>query len=174
MIKNISYLVVVMLLISCGNKDDKGPKKPDNLISKNKMANIIYDMSILSAAKGVNKKLMEKQGVRPEDYVYTKYSIDSAQFAKSNAYYAFDIETYQDIYESVNVMLEKDKNEFSELVRIENKERDSLNKEQRILRDSLRKQRELNGTKLGNNRRDIIPIGRVKNTDSLMKLKNRQ
>ena len=117
---------------------------------------------------------MEQQGVRPEDYVYTKYSIDSAQFAKSNAYYAFDIETYQDIYESVNIKLEKDKNEFSELVRIENKERDSLNKEQRILRDSLRKQRELNGTKLGNNRRDIIPIGRLKNTDSLMKLKNRQ
>lgn len=174
MIKQISYLVLVILLISCGNKGKQAPKKPDNLISKSKMADIIYDMSLLSAAKGVNRKLMEQQGVHPEDYVYTKYSIDSTQFTQSNAYYSFDLETYVDIYKRVNAKLEKDKKLYVEQVRIENIERDSLNKEQRIIRDSLKKQRELKGATLGNKRRNVKPVGRVKNTDSLMKLKNRQ
>jgi hypothetical protein len=156
--------------MSCGGQGEKRIKKPDNLISKSKMVDIIYDMSLVSAAKGVNRKLMEQQGLHPDKYVYEKHGIDSAQFAQSNEYYAFDLNTYEDIYKKVKFKLEKDKKYYSELVQKEDKKRDSINKERRKLRDSLKEQRDLNGIQL----KDKRVIGQIKNVDSLKKLRNRQ
>lgn len=179
MIKKISYLFLLLLLISCGDEGKKRIKKPDSLISKDKMVDIIYDMSLLSAAKGVNRKLMEQKGVHPEKYVYDKFEIDSTQFAQSNEYYAFDLDAYEEIYKNVKIKLEKDKKYYSEVVQVEEKTIDSINKERRKTRDSLNEVLDLNDEVLGGkklldvNKTRLNPSRRLKNVDSLKKSRNR-
>lgn len=133
--------ILCLLVLACNDKDQ--PKKPDNLISENQMEQIFYDLYIINAAKGVNRKILETNGFVPETYVLTKYKIDSTQFAKSNAYYAFDTEGYNRIVENVKAKLEKEKKTFAELQKAEDKvakrKRDSINKIKNRKKDSLNK-----------------------------------
>ncbi|WP_299120457.1 DUF4296 domain-containing protein [uncultured Winogradskyella sp.] len=129
MLKNVVVILILFgLVIACDGSEQI--KKPDNLISKKKMSNILYDLYIINAAKGVNRKLLEKNGFVPETYLLTKYDIDSIQFASSNSYYAFNTEVYQDIVEEVKARLEKEKETYEE---IRKKETDSV----KAQRDSI-------------------------------------
>jgi hypothetical protein len=100
-------LIVVILFLSCTNK----VSKPKNLISEEKMVAIIYEASILTAAKGVNKKALEDKGIRPDQFVYSKYNIDSIQLVTSLDYYASTIDTYDAIYTKVEerIIAEKER-----------------------------------------------------------------
>jgi hypothetical protein len=73
------------------------------------MVDIIYDMTLINVAKGVNKSILENNGIIPEQYLFNKHSIDSMLFAKSNEYYSYDLKTYQTIYDNVKIKLEKNK-----------------------------------------------------------------
>ena len=74
---------------------------PDNLISEDKMIEILYDMSLISVSKGINKRIIENNGMKPKKYILKKHNIDSIQFVASNEYYSKDLETYLSIYEEV-------------------------------------------------------------------------
>lgn len=95
--KFIFIICGAFLIISC-NKSSV--EKPDNLIAKDKMIDILYDISILEAIKvqnlkgGINRK-------KANDFIYKKYQIDSVQFAKSNKYYASDLVGYKKMFEKV-------------------------------------------------------------------------
>ncbi|BAO75905.1 DUF4296 domain-containing protein [Winogradskyella sp. PG-2] len=142
MIKNIRVIIVLCLLVFACNKDDK-PKRPDNLIPKDKMSNILHDLYIINGAKGVNRKLLEANGFMPETYLLTKYNIDSIQFADSNAYYAFNTEEYKSIVSEAKARLEKEKVEFEELQKIEGQaakiKRDSISRINKRKNDSINK-----------------------------------
>ena len=142
MFKKISVTVIIFILVLACNDSTK-PQKPENLISKEKMSEILHDLYIVNAAKGVNRKLLETNGFIPETYVLTKYDIDSTQFAESNAYYAFDTDVYKVIVDQVKARLEKEKVEFDELVKAEGiaskTKRDSVNKIKRRKKDSIKK-----------------------------------
>lgn len=138
MTKQLKYILLALLVISCKNNSIDKLKKPDNLISKDKMVEVIYDISLINAAKGVNKKLIENAGIVPEDYIYKKHNIDSLQFALSNEYYAYNLKTYEAIYDSVKVKLEKDKKHFKALAETEIKAKYSSNKVKKAERDSLK------------------------------------
>ena len=176
--RSITYIFLFLILISCDGEGKKAIKKPDNLIPKSKMTNIIYDMALLSAAKGVNRKHMEQKGVHPEKYVYVKYGIDSIQFAQSNEYYSYDLDAYEGIYNKVKERLEREKKEYTELSKAEKKELDSLNKERRKNRDSLKNGNDDDDMKLLNKtnliKDETRTLNRSKNVDSLMKLKRRE
>jgi len=111
--KNLIYICIVLLLVSC--YDIKKPKKPDNLISKAKMVNIIIDMSLFNSAKGINKRLLENKGINLEQFIYNKHNIDSLQFANSNNFYAYNIVEYEAIYERVEDSLTQLKDDFTEI-----------------------------------------------------------
>ena len=142
MLKNIVVIIVLCLLaVAC---DGSGTiKKPDNLISKEKMSNILYDLYIINAAKGINRKLLENNGFVPETYFLTKYNIDSTQFADSNTYYAFNTEVYKVIVDEVKTRLEKEKEDYEELRKKEGQsaktKRDSINKQGRKKKDSIKR-----------------------------------
>ena len=74
---------------------------PVNLISENKMIEILYDMSLISVSKGINKRIIENNGMKPKKYILKKHNIDSIQFVASNEYYSKDLEAYLSIYEEV-------------------------------------------------------------------------
>lgn len=133
-------LVCLVLMVSC-NENNK-PPKPDNLISKDKMERILYDLYVINAAKGVNRKLLEDKGIVPETYILNKHQIDSVQFANSNAYYAFDPDVYKEMVEKIKNRLENDKKTFEDLEKKEGikakRRRDSIRKRNELRRDSIK------------------------------------
>ena len=133
----VSTLVLISLVFSCNNIDR--PKKPDNLISTDRMVDIITDISLMNAAKGLNKDLLEKNAINPTNYIYKKYNIDSTQFASSNNYYAYDVKEYEKIYMKVKERLENKKAEYELLQEQEKKEKDSIRKAKKKERDSINK-----------------------------------
>ena len=70
------------------------------------MVDILYDMSLISVSKGINKRILENNGMKPKKYILKKYNIDSLQFVLSNEYYSKDLERYLKIYEEVLNKLE--------------------------------------------------------------------
>lgn len=113
------YLSLILLVMACGYG---GPEKPKNLIPKKTMVNILIDARIIGSATLINKQKMLKHGVKLDDYVFEKYGIDSLQFATSNAYYAYHINDYEEIYNTVTDSLEGLKKTLNELKLKEEKE----------------------------------------------------
>ena len=114
----LQRIIILCLVFSCNNTPDQNTKSPENLISKEKMVDIIYDMTLINVAKGVNKSILENNGIIPEQYLFNKHSIDSMLFAKSNEYYSYDLKTYQTIYDNVKTKLEKNKKIISDSIDI--------------------------------------------------------
>ena len=104
MTKILSIILLFLLSISCNSN---AIKKPENLIEREKMVDIIYDLSILEAAKSQKPIVLEQYQIQSNSYVYKKYQIDSLQFANSVKYYATDFENYHTIYDSVNKRIER-------------------------------------------------------------------
>lgn len=137
-----SFLMgLVLLFFACDDKHK--PQKPNNLIPKDQMERILYDLYIVNSAKGINKKVLEQNNVIPETYILTKYNIDSLQFVQSNDYYAFDSEGYKTIIENVKARLQKEKKFFEDLEKKEGKaakqRRDSISNLNKMKRDSIQK-----------------------------------
>ncbi|MDX5586363.1 MAG: DUF4296 domain-containing protein [Aureibaculum sp.] len=102
-------------------------KKPENLISKDKMINIWTDLYISMGAKSIKTKKLEKD----KNYiplVLEKFKIDSIQFSKSNIYYTSRIEEYEEMFEEVQKRLNDLKNiydpetEIDSLIRLSEQE----------------------------------------------------
>lgn len=66
------------------------------------MTNIILDLSIMSAAKGIDKRKLEDLNILPQNYVFKKHNIDSTVFAENNTYYSYQLDVYNKIYQKVN------------------------------------------------------------------------
>ena len=94
-------LGLAVLFCSC---QSSSVEKPSNLIDKDKMVDILYDISLLEAIKtqNISGGISSKIG---NEYIYKKYKIDSIQFAKSNKYYASDMEEYKKMFEKVKERL---------------------------------------------------------------------
>ena len=103
--KNILSIILLFLLSTSCNSN--AVKKPENLIEREKMVDIIYDLSILEAAKSQKPIVLEQYQIKSNTYIYKKYRIDSLQFANSVKYYATDLEKYYGIYDSVNKRIER-------------------------------------------------------------------
>ena len=93
-------IIIFFIINSCIFIDEKNVAA-DNLISEDKMIEILYDMSLISVSKGINKRIIENNGLKPKKYILKKHNIDSIQFVASNEYYSKDLETYLSIYEEV-------------------------------------------------------------------------
>tara|TARA_R110002050_G_scaffold94765_2_gene197211 strand:+ start:68785 stop:69345 length:561 start_codon:yes stop_codon:yes gene_type:complete len=118
---------IILLATAC--YEFKKPDKPKNLISKDKMVDILIDVKLLSSVNNKNRKVLKDSGINRNTYVFEKHHIDSLQFALSNDYYAFHLKEYQEIYEKVKDSLETLKNIYKDLElkeETEKKVKDSL------------------------------------------------
>ena len=105
--KKIIVLVVLFsMVVGC---QESAVPKPDNLIDEDVLVSILYDLSLLEAMKSQNPAVLETNNINPNTYIYSKYKIDSLQFARSNKYYASDIKKYKEIVENVNKKIEEQK-----------------------------------------------------------------
>jgi hypothetical protein len=118
--KIILILALLTLLISC---KDEVVKKPERLIEKDVMIDIMYDLAVLEAIKYQNPVSLDTFKINPRDFIYKKYKIDSLQFAKSNVYYASDYEDYKLMFEQITKRLDASKKSADSLVNLEKKKK---------------------------------------------------
>lgn len=123
-LKIILLCIVLLSIVSCKNKV---VEKPDNLIPKDRMTDILLDIALVNAARGVNTDMLEKNEIVPEEYIYQKHTIDSLQFAESNTYYASKPADYAAMYKEVETRLKAMKEEFNK-AREEQRKSDSIQK----------------------------------------------
>jgi len=106
-------------------------KKPDNLIPKNQMEDLITDMLIAAGAENI-KNIDLERNVNYFPLVFEKYGIDSTRFKESNYYYTSQIDDYEKILKKVNERLKVLKEKLDNEIKLQ----DSLKN------DSMKKNRE--------------------------------
>jgi hypothetical protein len=121
MMRKILFLIPLIFLFSCG---EEVIKKPIDLISKEKMIDILYDLALINAAKTTGPQVMEDRNFVPMQFIYDKYEIDSIQFVSSDLYYASLPLEYEEIYKKVENRIVKEREKFEKL---EEQKKDSLN-----------------------------------------------
>lgn len=102
--KYLKIFIIAFFLSSCQNIEEI--KKPDNLISENKMVDVLTELNLLNSAKNKNKRALEETGIQPDVYLYSKYKIDSLQLAESTSYYAKKYDKFDGIYQKVKQNLD--------------------------------------------------------------------
>lgn len=126
--KNYIMISLVLLLFNC-QMNEKYTDKSD-IISEKKMINIIYDMALINVSKGINKRILENNGMKPQTYILKKYKIDSMLFVRSNNFYSKDLDKYLYIYDQVLKKLEKNRqliNDSIEKINLEVQQKNKLN-----------------------------------------------
>ena len=78
---------------------------PENLISEEKMENIIFDIMILNASSGYDLKI--DNNMISDELIFRKYDIDSAQFYESERYYSLNPRVHFNIYSNVKRKIQK-------------------------------------------------------------------
>ena len=71
-------------------------KKPENLIPRDEMVEILVDMQLALGAKSI-KNIDGNKSVEYMHLVYEKHKIDSARFAESNFYYMTNIDEFNKV-----------------------------------------------------------------------------
>ncbi|MBL7558196.1 DUF4296 domain-containing protein [Olleya sp. YSTF-M6] len=128
---------MTLMLVSC--YDVQKPEKPDDLISEDKMVDVLVETVIMSSAKGINKRELENKGILPDSFIYKKHKIDSLQFVNSNNYYAYDIENFNQIYTRVKDSLEALRLHYKEVQKKEEKSKKKLPVKNKKLKANLKK-----------------------------------
>ncbi|SFU28796.1 protein of unknown function [Pustulibacterium marinum] len=123
-------LVFSLVFISCKQTIIE---KPDDLIPPDKMEKVLYDLSLITAIKGVDIDALQKNNINPQEYLLKKYQIDSAQFSNSSVYYAAkNPEEYAKIFDKIKDKLQKEQKRIQDSINIERQKNqaktDSLSK----------------------------------------------
>lgn len=137
-------LIFVLILSILGCQNVERPEKPKNLISKEKMVDVLTEAYLANAARSVNNQAIIDKGIKVDSLIFKKFEVDSVQFAKSNDYYAADINMYLDIFQKVEARLVAMEKKLDSIRDLDRKRNDSVesqqNKERTIAepkRDSL-------------------------------------
>lgn len=127
--KNVQLSLVflgLMLMVSC--QDVNTVPKPENLIGKEKMTDILYDLTLVDAAVSINRNVFSDKNFKAKQYIYKKYGVDSAQVVSSNAYYMQHIKLNMKMYKEIRKRLKEHKREI-------NRKKDSLIKAKESARE---------------------------------------
>lgn len=135
-----SAILFIFFLIFFGCQNVDQPEKPKNLIPKDKMVDILTETYLANAARSVDNKSIIEKGIKMDSLIYRNFGVDSLQFAKSNAFYAADVNTYMSIFQEVETRLD-----------VMRKKMDSLWERERDIKDSINK-------KLEEGQRNIEPV----------------
>ena len=140
--KNLVVILLVLFLsVSCKKELVKQPAK---LIEKDKMIDIMYDLSLLEAMRYQKPLSLDSVETDATKFVLKKYKVDSLQFAQNNMYYASDYETYKDMFDEVNKRIAVDQRAADSLAKIDEKKAAKANKNKpkelkEVSKDSVQK-----------------------------------
>ncbi len=124
--KNFIVIILVLFLsISCKKELVKQPAK---LIEKEKMVDIMYDLSILEAMRYQKPLSLDSIDSDATKFILKKYKVDSLQFAQNNMYYASDYENYAAMFAQVNKRIAVNQRAADSLAKIDEKKAAKENK----------------------------------------------
>ena len=101
-----------MILWSCAQVVEV---PPEHLIGEETMADLIFELAVLDAAKGFIPKDQKDRIVLNADSFYQYHEIDSVQFTISNAYYAKHPKAYLRIVSIAQTKLEEFEKNIQEI-----------------------------------------------------------
>jgi len=108
-------LVLLLIIVSC-DKSFKTPE-PDNLIDQPVMEEILYDISLLKAAKSKSYKIIKDNNVQADVYIYEKYKIDSITLRQNIEYYATtSFKKSKEIEERIRLRFDADKAKVEKII----------------------------------------------------------
>jgi Domain of unknown function (DUF4296) len=96
------FFILTIFLLACKTKNDK---KPDVLVSKEKMVNILTDMHRMEGF--VNNLGIQSSDTtqfffrKLEAEIFKKYAVDTAAYYQSYKYYLINPEDFKEIYSDV-------------------------------------------------------------------------
>jgi hypothetical protein len=102
------FIVFAILLSSCTSNTIMN--KPDDLIPKNEMIEIMTEVYLANASYNVRNKYQERQR-NYMSLVFEKYGVDSARYNRSNLYYMSRIDEYEKMHVKVSEKIKKMKTE---------------------------------------------------------------
>ena len=137
--KNCIVIILVLFLsVSCKKELVKQPAK---LIEKEKMVDIMYDLSLLDAMRYQNPLPLDSVETDPVKFILRKFKVDSLQFAQSNMYYAADYEGYKEMFDEVIKRLAVNQRATDSILKIEEKKaaKEKKKKEKDSIKDIVKK-----------------------------------
>ena len=132
--KRLITALCLLFILGC---NEKTIEKPENLIPKDQMIEIFYDLAIINAAKKTNSVYLIDNNIEPMPFIYGKYDVDSLQFVHSDIYYASVPEEYEAMYKVVEARLESEKSEYD---KTKTKVSDSVRREAEKQRTKLKRE----------------------------------
>lgn len=89
---------------------------PEDLVSKETMADILYDIALINSIDNSHPQVLKAKNIKVMDFVFKKYGIDSTQFVNSDRYYASVPVLYEDIYQTVEDRLDRQRDSTTKLI----------------------------------------------------------
>ena len=108
--KKLLLILISLFVLSCSKNT---APKPEHLLEKEEMVNILYDIALLQSIKSFQPTVLDTNNVNAHTYIYKKYKIDSLTLVQNHTYYASDIEGYERIENEVSDRLKKNKEELT-------------------------------------------------------------
>lgn len=130
-------LILFFSFGSFGCQDVKQPEKPKNLISKDKMVDMLTEAYLANAARSVDNKSIISKGIKMDSVVYKNFGVDSLQFAQSNEFYAADVNTYMEIFQKVEARLTGMQKKMDSIREVEKSRKDSISKKNDAKKQNL-------------------------------------
>ncbi|MGY5353012.1 DUF4296 domain-containing protein [Wenyingzhuangia sp. IMCC45533] len=100
-------IVIILAVVGCNSNTII--KKPENLIPKEMMIDVLTDTYLSTSAKNSVNVNGEKR-VNYHALIYKKYNIDSLSFNESLKYYSSDIGLNEEILKQVKIKVEEQLN----------------------------------------------------------------
>lgn len=131
--RNVLIIFGFLILLAC---KEKLIEPPQNLISEQKMTEILYDLALIKGLKTTSARTLDNYQIETMPYIYEKYDIDSLQFVTSDQYYASEPSIYQRMYQTITNRIE---NQIKEIEKARELKNDSAKARNKRIRDSLSK-----------------------------------
>ncbi|WP_264525480.1 DUF4296 domain-containing protein [Flavobacterium sp. N502536] len=136
-----NFIVIVLVLCFSVSCKKELVKQPAKLIEKDKMIDIMYDLSLIEAMKYQHPVSVDSVETSPTAFILKKYKIDSLQFSQSNRYYAADYENYKSMFDEVGKRLAVNQRAVDSILKIEEKNaaKEKKNKLKDTLKDKIKR-----------------------------------
>lgn len=119
------YLFLFISFFSCG---ENIISKPERLLSKQEMENLMYDLAIIDALRDVDYRLIDTLAPNLQEIIYKKHNVDCTLVVNNMIYYSSLPKEYDKIIKNVENRLKKERESLSEETKKEesNKENATL------------------------------------------------
>lgn len=94
-------VILLPFLIWLGCAPQNSVEPPEQLISPEKMEDVLYDLSLIKALKNTNFQKEESKSILTPAYLFKKHNIDSLQWEENLRYYSKNPKQFLLIYKKV-------------------------------------------------------------------------